>query len=482
MRQKYTLIIIFLLSIIEVFSCTIGIASHEISASNKPILWKSRDISPSTTNTIRYVENMTYKFVGISTPGEARVWMGVNEMGFAIANSLSDDLTVDTGVFYNGNLIYNALGLVEDLEDFEEYLDYLTTVSTIDLELRGNFVAFDAQGNSKLYEVNNSNYWVFDTDDTPNDYLLRTNHSVNGGGTEGIERLVRSTEIIEGLVSNNELTVPNLLMKQIRDVSDSQSQPFPLPWQFGDETPIFYTDYSICRRSTISAVVIEGVEEGEDPRLSTMWLIMGNPFVSYAIPLLPTVKPTLEQINNLSENSPELVSILWNSDNDYFLDTSHFVNSANFSLLQTFSDRETEVYDSMENMKIQWDNEEINDNDMRDFINLQASSTLNFSSELFYNFTPNSETEIEPIPTLSIYPSPFSKEVTIESLSSKSNSARVEIYNLKGQFVRSLENTNQKKYVWDGRDTNGQRMASGIYLVKYESKAEKIMQKLLFIK
>lgn len=482
MKRKITLITLLIISLIDVFSCTIGIASPGITASNKPLLWKSRDISPNTINTIRYVENMTYDFVGICTPNDTRMWMGVNEMGFAIANSLSNDLTIDTGSFNNGNFIYNALGLVGNLDQLENYLDYLTTTNPFDLELRGNFVAFDANGNSKLYEVNNNNYWVFETGAGESPYILRTNHSVNGGGTEGIERLLRSSTIIQNLVFADNLDVPNILLHEFRDVSDSQSEAIALPWQFGDATPSVSTDYSICRRNTISAVVIEGVEAGQDPKLTTMWLIMGNPFVSYALPIMPTIKPNLAAINTLSENSPELVNILWSANNDYLLDTSHFVNSDNFSLLQSFSDLENERYQAMETIKSQWNNNEIDDNDVRDFINQAVTSTLNFSTELFYDFTPNNDSEVVATPSLNVYPNPFRSEVTIKSFSTKRDSAKVKIFNLKGQLVKALTISNENSYHWDGRNIQNEKMANGIYLIKYESKDLNVTQKVLLLK
>lgn len=468
-----------MLKILAAFPCTIGVSSPEIAVANKPLLWKSRDISPNTLNTIRFVENMTYKFVAISTANQNTAWMGVNEMGFAIANSLANDLTVDTGVFYNGNLMYNALGLAANLADFENYLSYLTSHNSLDLELRGNFVAFDATGNTRLYEVNNNNYWVFETD-AQNPYLLRTNHSVNGGGSEGIERLLRSTAIIEDLVSDNELTVPNLLIKQIRDISDVQSQPFALPWAFGDASPFYATDYSICRRNTIAAVVIEGIEAGQDPKLTTMWLIMGNPFISYAIPIFPTSKPNLAPIINLSENSPELANILWNSDNDYLLDTSHFINSNNFSLMETLSSTEFELYQATEILKTEWSNNLISDANVREFVNLQAASCLNFSTQLFTNFTPNYNAEVTPLIELNVYPNPFSSNLTLEVSATKGSEGKVSVYNLKGQFVKTVKSAGNNKFYWDGRNSDHEKMAAGIYLIKYETKSESVTKKVVF--
>jgi len=481
MKRTLILILILMLITIDVIACTIGVASHTITTSDKPILWKSRDKTPTTINSIRYVDNMTYNFVGISTPGENRVWMGVNEMGFALANSLSYDLTVDVGDYNNGNLIYNALGLVSNLNEFENFLDYMTSTTSISLELRGNFVAFDAEGNTKLYEINNNNYWVFETDDTENPYLLRTNHSVIGGSFEGIERLNRSAQIIQDLVEDNELSVNNLLLKQVRDISDRDSQPYALPLQYGDPTSLFNTEYSICRRNTVSAVVIEGVQPGQDPKLTTMWLIMGNPFVTQAIPIFPTIIPNVTTINNLSENSPELVNIIWNRDNNYLLDTSNFVN-ASFSLLQEFENKEVGLYQSLEDLKTQWGNQEINDSTITSFINQNATSALNFSTEIFYNLTPNEDNEVVPAQSLQVYPNPFQTVLTIKTKTASKAKGQVSIYNLKGQLVKTISSALDNNYSWNGKDNKNDNLPNGVYLIKYESAVESVVQKVVLLK
>lgn len=468
--KKNIILLLIIIAVFQAFACTIGVASSEATFTNRPMLWKSRDQNPNSTNTLRYVENMTYKFVGVATPNENRVWMGVNEMGFALANSLANDLTVGTGEFNNGNLIYTALGLSANLAEFENYLNYLTQENTISLELRGNFVAFDAEGNTKVYEVNNDNYWSYEPT-AAEPYMLRTNFSLHGGSANGLERYIRSSEIISGLVETNDLTVNSLFTKQMRDVDDPFPSNYALPWEYGDPTPLIQTDYSICRANTVSAVVIEGVEPGQDPTLSTMWVIMGNPFTSYALPLFPTIKPNLTNFNNISLNSPDLTNLLWSGNNSYFLDTSYFVKSNGFSLLKHFQNVENDIYDEFEDMKTLLSNNQISTTEIKQFINAKSSQAYDFSSNLYLTFTPNEDVDSVPDNRITAYPNPFHETLFIKSNSSNREAAKVRIYNLKGQLVRSITNDNKinGELYWDGKDEFRREVASGIYLISYEA-------------
>lgn len=481
--KKNIILILLLITCLRAFTCTIGVASEEATLTNRPMLWKSRDLNSFSANTLRFVESLRYKFVVVATPNENRAWMGVNEMGFAIANSLSNDLTVGTGSLNNGNLIYNALGLSANLEGFENYLDYVINSSPETLELRGNFVVFDAEGNSRVYEVNNDNYWRYDT--TPEQpYIIRSNFSVQGGSSNGYSRFIRSTEIISELVQDNELTVNNLLTKQIRDVYDQFPTAYELPWEYGDATPLIDTEESICRVNTISAVVIEGVREGQDPSLTTMWVIMSNPFTSYAVPVFPTVKVNQTTFNNISNHSPQLTNLLWNESNNYLLDTSYFVKPDGFSLLNSFKEIERETYNELEEMKIRWENNGISTAEIKEFINSKASEAYAFSSQLYTTFTPNQDVLEVPDNSITVYPNPFKERISIKANSTHREVASVKIYNLKGQLVKNFATTefHNSELSWDGRDNQNRELASGIYLIRYQTDSYSTSKKVVLLK
>ena len=72
---------------------------------------------------------------------------------------------------------------------------------------------------------------------------------------------------------------------------------------------------------------------------------------------------------------------------------------------------------------------------------------------------------------ITAYPNPFHETLFIKSNSSSREAAKVRIYNLKGQLVRSITNDNKinGELYWDGKDEFRREVASGIYLISYEA-------------
>ena len=90
-----------------------------------------------------------------------------------------------------------------------------------------------------------------------------------------------------------------------------------------------------------------------------------------------------------------------------------------------------------------------------------------------YNITvDNSETEIQPVPfKLSNYPNPFNPTTQISfSLPNDTVEASIEIYNIKGQEIKSIECDNissgKHNVNWNGKNKNNQAVCSGVYLYK----------------
>ncbi len=88
--------------------------------------------------------------------------------------------------------------------------------------------------------------------------------------------------------------------------------------------------------------------------------------------------------------------------------------------------------------------------------------------------TPNGDLEITPV-TLNAtnYPNPFNPETTISYDISKQGNVSVDIYNLKGQKVKSLLNETQEagahKIIWQGDNEDGKQVSSGNYFYKVKS-------------
>jgi len=84
------------------------------------------------------------------------------------------------------------------------------------------------------------------------------------------------------------------------------------------------------------------------------------------------------------------------------------------------------------------------------------------------------------------YPNPFNPSTTIRYQLSKSNTVRLTIFNTSGKKVRTLLNTRQQaglhQLMWDGRDDNGNKVASGIFFCRMQAGSFNGLQKMILLK
>lgn len=112
-------------------------------------------------------------------------------------------------------------------------------------------------------------------------------------------------------------------------------------------------------------------------------------------------------------------------------------------------------------------------------------SILDFSEYL----TKTSENEIQNTPSnLSNYPNPFNPTTTIKfSVTQTSSFVTLEIYNIKGQKIKSLLSdqieAGEHSIIWNGKDSAGKNVGSGVYLykLKVNNKTE-IVKKCMLLK
>jgi len=103
---------------------------------------------------------------------------------------------------------------------------------------------------------------------------------------------------------------------------------------------------------------------------------------------------------------------------------------------------------------------------------------------------PGSDPGLPPIPLqtklLKAYPNPFNPQVSIRYSLAEAASVRIEIYNFKGQKIKTLQNQHSVpgyyNLVWDGRDSNGSEVGSGVYLYRMNSGTYHATGKLSLIK
>ena len=291
-------------------ACTSAIISGKVTPDGRPIMWKNRDTG-NLENCVRYMKGEKYGFIAITSYDDnpKSVWMGTNDTGFAIMNTLSYNLNEDEGEgssVRNGSVMKRALEICATVADFRHYLDTLSRP----MNVRTNYGVIDTQGNGSYFEVNSTSYVEYDVNDpqvAPHGFIVRSNYSFSGQLNEGAG-YVRYQEAQEKLFTasaSGEIT-PRWLFSNLSrsfhnpllgiDLKDGKhNKPETSGW--------FVEQDFIARQKTSCAVVIQGVRPGEDASFTTMWTVIGYPPVTPAGPVwLKGAEKKLPKALTLDEN------------------------------------------------------------------------------------------------------------------------------------------------------------------------------------
>ena len=84
------------------------------------------------------------------------------------------------------------------------------------------------------------------------------------------------------------------------------------------------------------------------------------------------------------------------------------------------------------------------------------------------------------------YPNPFNPSTSIHYGLPEQSDVVLQVYNIKGQLVKTLENGNQPagyhEVTWYGKDENGKTVSSGIYFYKLSTDKFTSMKRMLLLK
>ena len=293
-RNYLLLFIIFFLFVAGAHAqeeCTVAAVSGLVTADGRPLLWKNRD-SSTRENSVLFFHGPRYDFIGVINSGDtSQVWMGLNSAGFAIMNSESLDQDGDS-VDTEGYFMKEALGMCARVDDLDALLRKTALAGR---GTRANFGCIDAFGGAAFFEAGNFRHTRFTTQDsglTPSGLLVRANFSMTGQGSEayGCWRYHRAHQLLAGRAGAGKVDLPFMLENVVRDLVSDELNPYPLPFQGalgGAPEGLIQTQNTINRHRTVSCAIFQGVKPGENPALSTMWIILGEPVASVALPLWP---------------------------------------------------------------------------------------------------------------------------------------------------------------------------------------------------
>ncbi len=283
--------------------CTAGVASGKATTDGRPLLWKTRDAN-APDNEVIWNTSGKIPFVSVITAGQpASSWMGVNEKGFAIINTVSSDLapaqsgspdrTPEQAGLGNGTLMARALGECATVAEFEALLKATDATGR---QTATNYGVIDATGAAAFFETAPNRYWRYDAAETEKGYILRTNFAINGTRKDiherpySMDRYLQTDALMRGFFLTDRIDFKEIVKLQVRSFGDENGNLVPLPITGSfDGHPAGYYPHgsSINRASSVSFAVIQGIRAGEDSRLSTMWTILGQPSTGILVPYWP---------------------------------------------------------------------------------------------------------------------------------------------------------------------------------------------------
>ena len=108
---------------------------------------------------------------------------------------------------------------------------------------------------------------------------------------------------------------------------------------------------------------------------------------------------------------------------------------------------------------------------------------------LEFSTTSNENDETVPVVTTGLlgnYPNPFNPETVINYNLANDNNISIEVFNIRGQKVKTLIDAYQKSgshsIVWNGKDDNGRQVGSGMYFYKMRSGSYTSTRKMILMK
>ncbi len=123
-------------------------------------------------------------------------------------------------------------------------------------------------------------------------------------------------------------------------------------------------------------------------------------------------------------------------------------------------------------------------------VSIYAGGTFSEPSNLIRltikNPSVNQDIVVQKTELKSNYPNPFNPSTAIDFYLEKSGFTELNIYNLKGQHVKTLCNNKLEQgnhaIVWNGTDFNEKRVSSGVYLYTLKSGKQSFIKKMILVK
>lgn len=267
----------------EVAACTSLIASGSATANGRPMIWKNRDTGADNNFLYRVERPGEIGYIGLFNGGDSLVtdeaWMGMNDAGFAIINTVAYNLPENgkNWIDREGFVMLQALGSCRSVDDFDRLLRELPKPTGV----RTCFGVLDADGNGAYFEADDYNFVRYDLADAPDGVLIRTNYAYSGTPDKGMGYIRHQNveDILGHAIRSHSLTPASL--------TDSVSCSFYNSMLGRDvlagATSMAVDQDFVPRRSSTASIVIEGLLPGEDADSLRMWAKVAYPPCTHVV-------------------------------------------------------------------------------------------------------------------------------------------------------------------------------------------------------
>lgn len=278
---------------VEGHACTMVLVSGSATVDGRPLMFKNRDSSSGYLVEMEIVRDEGFAYLAQFHKSDGErfgPWGGFNEKGFTIANTLTYNVTAAS--FNENNVVMDrALTTCETVDDFKSLLDLM--MANKPLEVKANYGVMDALGNLAFFEVWANGYAIYDANDpevAPDGILVRTNYSFSGTSNNrvGEDRYAIASNYMQSF-SGEQVDWHDLLQGLPRLLVNKNGTNLcnRAPLSIENETPVTLDGY-IPRNITTSAMLIQGVKDGESPLLTVCWSMTGPPLATVAVPCFLT--------------------------------------------------------------------------------------------------------------------------------------------------------------------------------------------------
>jgi hypothetical protein len=281
--------------------CTTAIITGTGTVDGRPLLWKNRD-TDELSNKVLFVDEVPRKYIAVVNAGDTSgriAWGGLNDAGFAIINTVAYNLPKNSGGLNDleGHVMGDALRTCATVDDFERYLKANLGPG---LGSWTNYCVIDARGGAAIFETHNRGYVRLPADTAVGGCMLNTNFSRTGKANEGAGYLRFDREQrLFGTIPPGGFSRNFILQTAARDMGHALlKNPEPDTWKSlpADRPYWVHANHTINRSSTACTILIHGAKPGQDPSTAMLWVILGEPVCSIALPFWVAAGQTPPQV------------------------------------------------------------------------------------------------------------------------------------------------------------------------------------------